>query len=74
MKGAMSSPDARLWEALCKELLPDTIYANNSGGSPLEIPKLSYEEFQEFHRTFYHPAHCLFLFYGNIPLEHHLEF
>ncbi|MCB1213688.1 MAG: insulinase family protein, partial [Chlamydiia bacterium] len=38
------------------------------------IPELTYEELVAFHRHFYHPSRCLFFFYGNLPLEGHLEF
>lgn len=74
MKGAMSSLDSRLWEALSKRLTPDLPYAYNSGGSPKEIPRLTYEELIAFHREFYHPSRCLFFFYGNLPLTRHLKF
>jgi Zn-dependent M16 (insulinase) family peptidase len=74
MKGAMSSIESRLWEAIAKRLVPDLPYAHNSGGEPSEIPKLTYEELLDFHQTFYHPSRCLFFFYGNLPLTKHLDF
>ncbi len=74
MKGALSSPDNRLWEGLMEKLLPDLTYSYNSGGDPKVIPSLTYEELIEFHKYFYHPSHCLFYFYGNFPLEGHLDF
>ena len=74
MKGSMGSPDSRLWHHLFENLLPDLPYANNSGGDPSEIPSLSYQELLEFHKTFYHPSHCLFYFYGDLPLKNHLDF
>ncbi len=74
MKGAMSSPEARLSRTMAKHLTPDLPYAHNSGGEPREIPSLSYEELVEFHRNYYHPSRCLFFFYGNLPLEKHLDF
>lgn len=74
MKGAMSTIDSRLWEALAKRILPDLPYGYNSGGSPKEIPNLTYEELIDFHREFYHPSRCLFFFYGNLPLAKHLDF
>jgi hypothetical protein len=73
MKGAMSSVESRLWEALARRLVPDLPYAHNSGGNPKDIPSLSYEELLEFHQSFYHPSRCLFFFYGNLPLEKHLR-
>lgn len=74
MKGAMSTSDSRLWEAVSKHLVPDLPYAHNSGGNPRDIPNLSHEELVEFHKTFYHPSRCLFFFYGNLPLAKHLDF
>lgn len=74
MKGALSSPTARLAEAINQALFPDVTYGINSGGDPKDIPKLSYDELKEFYHKFYHPSRCLFFFYGNIPLEGHLDF
>ena len=74
MKGALSSATARLSEAINEALFPNITYGCNSGGDPKEIPQLTYEELREFHQTFYHPSRCLFFFYGNMPLEEHLDF
>lgn len=74
MKGALSSPSTRLNEALSQALFPDLTYGVNSGGDPEDIPKLTYKELKDFHTTYYHPSRCLFFFYGNLPLEKHLDF
>lgn len=74
MKGSLSTPETRLWQALTESLTPDLTYAYNSGGDPVDIPSLSYEELKAFHKTFYHPSHSLFFFYGDLPLEKHLDF
>lgn len=74
MKGAMGSIESRMWEALFEKLTPDLPYRHNSGGSPEQIPSLSYEKLLEFHKEYYHPSRCLFFFYGNLPLSSHLEF
>ncbi|MFC2049472.1 insulinase family protein, partial [Chlamydiota bacterium] len=74
MKGAMASPDARLSEAIMQALYPNLTYGVNSGGEPHEIINLTYEELKEFHAKFYHPSRCLFYFYGNLPIEKHLDF
>ncbi len=74
MKGAMSTPDSRLSEALDKALYPDLTYGVNSGGNPKEIPGLTYQDLIAFHKKHYHPSRCLFFFYGNLPLEGHLDF
>lgn len=73
MKGSLSSPDSRLWHGVLETLLPDLPYAYNSGGDPKDIPSLTHEQLKEFHTKYYHPSQCLFYFYGNIPIEKHLD-
>ncbi len=74
MKGALASGNARLSEAMNESLFPNLTYGYNSGGDPKDIPSLTYEELIQFHQTFYNPSRCLFFFYGNMPLEGHLDF
>lgn len=74
MKGALSSPSSRLGEQISTHIFPDLTYGHNSGGDPREIPNLSYQGLKDFHRRHYHPSRCLFYFYGNMPLEPHLDF
>ncbi len=74
MKGALASPDARLWHKMMELLVPQLTYAHVSGGDPEIIPSLTYEELIHFHDTHYHPSRCLFFFYGNLPLKKHLDF
>lgn len=74
MKGALASSGARLAEAINEALFPNITYGYNSGGDPKDIPSLTYEQLKEFHEMYYHPSRCLFFFYGNLPLEGHLDF
>lgn len=74
MKGSLASADTRLWKQIIHELYPTLPYRFNSGGDPEEIPNLTYQELLDFHKTYYHPSRCLFYFYGNLPLESHLDF
>ncbi len=73
MKGALASPDSRLWHTLMKALVPDLTYAHIAGGDPAIIPTLTYEELIHFYETYYHPSRCLFFFYGSFPLKKHLD-
>jgi hypothetical protein len=73
MKGALSSVDNYLWHEMLARLVPDLPYAYNSGGDPKEIPNLTYRQLIEFHEAYYHPSRCLFYFYGNFPLQKHLD-
>jgi Zn-dependent M16 (insulinase) family peptidase len=74
MKGALSSPMARVLEAINRFLYPDSPYGYNSGGDPEYIPTLSHEELIRYHKSHYHPSRAIFFFSGNIPLEKHLDF
>ena len=74
MKGVYSSPDSILYRNISTSLYPDTIYAVCSGGEPSCIPSLSYEEFLDFHRTYYHPSNSYIFLYGNGETEKELAF
>ncbi len=74
MKGAYSSPRRELDYQVNKILFPDNTYGVSSGGYPTEIPKLTYEEFLNFHRKFYHPGNSYILLYGDADLDKELEF
>lgn len=54
-------------------LLKQTEYRFDSGGKPAEIPKLSYEEFIDFHKDFYHPSNSNFISYGQINTKDVME-
>ncbi len=69
MKGVYSSPDSVLGEQSQQSLFPDITYGLDSGGNPEVIPELTYEQFQEFHETFYHPSNGRFYFWGDDPEE-----
>lgn len=73
MKGAFSSPDGVLDRVILNSLFPDTTYANESGGDPEVIPELSYEEYLDFHRTYYHPSNSYIYLYGDMDMEEKLE-
>ncbi len=74
MKGALSNPTTRLYEALHEKLFPTLTYGVNSGGDPKNIPELTYSEFKTFWEESYHPSRAIFYFYGDIPLEQHLSY
>lgn len=67
MKGARATPSSKLWQAMFESLYPDTKFAHESGGLPKNIPDLSYEEFCDYHKKYYHPSNAVFLTYGDIP-------
>ncbi|XP_026401636.1 presequence protease 2, chloroplastic/mitochondrial-like [Papaver somniferum] len=65
MKGVYSQPDNIMGRASQQAMFPDTTYGVDSGGDPQVIPKLTYEEFKDFHRKFYHPSNARIWFYGD---------
>ncbi len=67
MKGAMSSPVSVLWQTLSEHLYPTTTYHYNSGGEPVNIPDLSYQQLKSFYQTHYHPSNAVFMTFGDIP-------
>ncbi len=68
MKGEMSSEDSLLGEYLQNTMFPDVCYSKNSGGDPKAIPDLTYEEFIETHKKFYHPCNSYIYLYGNMDV------
>lgn len=73
MKGAFSSPEGVLDRVILNALFPDTSYANESGGDPEVIPELTYEEFLDFHRKYYHPSNSYIYLYGDMDAEEKLN-
>ena len=73
MKGAFSSPEGVLDRVILNSLFPDTSYANESGGDPEVIPELTYGQFLDFHRKYYHPSNSYIYLYGDMDMEEKLR-
>ncbi len=73
MKGAFSSPDDVLNRQILNSLYPDTSYRFESGGDPTVIPSLTYEQFLDFHRRYYHPSNAYLYLYGDLDMEERLN-
>ncbi|KAM9308203.1 uncharacterized protein PAF06_012368 [Gastrophryne carolinensis] len=73
VKGKYGNNEKLYEQQLQNKLLPDTTYAFISGGDPLYIPDLTWEQLKQFHATHYHPSNARFFTYGNFPLEQHLK-
>ena len=74
MKGNYSSFQPIAFGDLVASMFPDSYPAFDSGGDPLYIPELSYQEFLDFHQKFYSPDNCLLFLYGDIPTAEQLDF
>ncbi len=73
MKGAFSSPEDVLDRVILNSLFPDTTYANESGGDPACIPDLTYKNFLDFHRRYYHPCNSYIYLYGDMDAAEKLD-
>ncbi len=74
MKGVFSSPDDVLSREVMNSLYPDSIYGVESGGDPIYIPDLTYEQFLDFHRAYYHPSNSYIYLYGNMDMAEKLDY
>lgn len=73
MKGAFSSPDDVFEREIMNSLYPDTSYGVESGGDPDVIPELTYEQFVDFHKMYYHPSNSYIYLYGNMDMAEKLQ-
>jgi Zn-dependent M16 (insulinase) family peptidase len=73
MKGVYSSPDSLLNRESQRSIFPDTTYGVDSGGDPVEIPNLSFEQFADFHKKFYHPSNSRIYFSGDDDVKTRLD-
>mmetsp|Transcript_5553 Transcript_5553/g.10384 ORF Transcript_5553/g.10384 Transcript_5553/m.10384 type:complete len:1123 (+) Transcript_5553:123-3491(+) len=73
MKGVYSSPDSLLQREAQQSIFPDNTYGVDSGGDPVDIPNLSFEQFAEFHAKFYHPGNSRIFFAGDDDVTKRLE-
>lgn len=66
MKGDTSSPVSMLYHGIQEALYPTSTYHYNSGGDPVSIPSLSYEELKAFYQSHYHPSNAIFMTFGDL--------
>ena len=73
MKGVYSDPDSILYRNIQNALFPDTPYGVESGGDPVEIPELTYEDYLDFHSKYYHPSNSYIYLYGDMDMGEKLN-
>ncbi len=74
MKGAYADVEQMLDEVSKCQLFPDTSYGFSSGGNPAYITDLSYEQFIETHKRFYHPSNAKIILDGHMEVERFLAY
>lgn len=73
MKGVFSSPEQVLFRMIQQELFEGHPYSYESGGDPLYITDLTYENFLDFHKKYYHPSNSYVFYYGQVDMEKELK-
>lgn len=73
MKGVYSSSDSLLNRESQRSIFPDNTYGVDSGGDPVVIPDLSFEQFADFHAKFYHPSNARIYFAGDDDVRTRLD-
>ena len=74
MKGVYADADSVKENALCRALFPDNCYSRESGGHPSKIPSLTYEQFINGHKKYYHPSNSYIILDGDLDIEKVTEF
>jgi Zn-dependent M16 (insulinase) family peptidase len=70
MKGAFADATRSLMHGINEIMLKGTTYEVESGGDPMHIPELTYEDLKAFHASHYHPSQAVFMTAGRVdPLE-----
>ncbi len=69
MKGAIKAKDRIIYRSIRSNIYKGTHYENDSGGLPSDIPKLTYEEFINVYKKYYHPSNMKIVLYGDIQIE-----
>lgn len=74
MKGSYSNPEVILEREIYKSVFPDTMYKNEAGGYPNDIPTLTYEKLKETHDRYYKPSNADIFIYGKLDILETLKF
>lgn len=69
MKGVYADSESVKESAVLAGLFPDSCYSFESGGHPAHIPDLTYEQFVDGHRRFYHPSNSYIILDGDLDIE-----
>lgn len=73
MCGARSTEDSILQSNITRDLYRGTPYEHDSGGDPLYIVDLTYEQYLERYRKWYSPTNCRLYLFGDIDAPKYLD-
>ncbi|AHH13724.1 insulinase family protein [Borrelia hermsii] len=74
MKGNYSNKNSLINEIAINSLFCEGTYKYDSGGNPINIIDLTYEEFIEFYKKHYTLENCKIFLFGNIETNKNLNF
>lgn len=74
MKGAFADVDGIMYDETARLVFPDNCYGFTSGGHPEHITDLTYEQFINTHKRFYHPSNSVFFLDGHMDIDAVLEY
>ncbi|MCC8164623.1 MAG: insulinase family protein [Planctomycetes bacterium] len=69
MRGVYSDPDGILDRHVQRLLFDSNAYGRDFGGDPKAIPELTYKQFVDFHKAYYHPSNAWMFTYGNVDIR-----
>ncbi len=69
MKGAFASVETQVEMGMNRLLFPQSCYRFVSGGDPEKITDLSYAQFLDAHREYYHPSNARIYLDGDVDLD-----
>lgn len=73
MQGEFSDQDSVLFSSIGRCLFGDSHQGRNSGGDPLRIPYLTYDQFLARYKQWYRPSNCRLLLYGDLDLAYYMD-
>ena len=73
MSGSCNNEDSILQDALTRTLFEGTSYQYVSGGDPLSIVNLTYEQYIDRYKKWYCPTNCKMFLFGNLDTEEYLD-
>ena len=73
MCGARSTEDSVVQSCSTRDMFRGTPYEFDSGGDPINIVDLTYEEYLERYRKWYSPSNCRLFLYGDLDACEYLD-
>lgn len=73
MCGARSTEDSVVQACIFRDMFKGTPCQYDSGGDPLQITDLTYEQYLERYKKWYSPSNCRLFLFGNLDADQYLD-